>query len=171
MIVMKNIISLFICALLISSCSSIHYNKIHSKYRDVLEAYYGYVDLNAQAKQQDVIVFVDFLPIQKSPKVITDYYSSLNDNDINGVIIKSKIENESTLFVAISRKAKEGYFKLNKETYGFIMRHNNIKYLINNDTITTIDDMKRLVTLKQTQIHSIDTIVNPNNSLIVIKTE
>lgn len=154
------------CIFVTLGCSA--QNKIANKYQDLLSSYYNYVELNNE-NSQDVLVFIDYLFLSASPDIIKDYYAQLNKKQINGVIIKSETENDPTLFVALSKGAKDGYLYINRMTYNFMTRNSDIKYVINSDTLKSVSDVKHLINIQRNQLISLDTVNNNTNNLIIIK--
>ena len=114
------------------------------------------------------IILIDFLNYDKIPNVLkTYYYNNLREQDFyTPQSIMSKSDSTRTV-VMKSKKAKKGYLFINKYTNDFLTNNGNVTYIIEKDTINSIEGVLRLINLEQVEIEKIDTIAQ--SSLNIIK--
>ena len=115
------------------------------------------------------VILIDFLNRDKIPDVLkTYYYNDLGAKDFyTPQSFISKNDSTRTIHMK-SKHVNEGYLFINKYTKDFINNNGNIIYLIGKDTISSKEEVIRLIEIKRSDVAKIDTIKCKEYNLIKI---
>lgn len=118
---------------------------------------------------KETTVLIDNLDRETIPEVLKKfYYNQLEEDDFSD---PQSIINENTgsrIIDLKSKQASDGYLYLTKYSREFISNHEDIVFIVGQDTINTKEKVMKLIGLKRAEIINTDTIRNGDYNLIKI---
>ena len=110
-------------------------------------------------KLQVVERIYDNLSEKKMSKVLIDYYSSLDPKSFKSLELRvdttiTDLDFYPAIAISFSKRAKDGYLKINKYINDSIQTKIPIDYLIDSDTVNNEKMIEKLLSLKSKDIKS-----------------